>query len=222
MYKENYDKWLEFVSEEDKEIMLNMSEEEKRECFTDTLSFGTAGIRGIMGIGTNRLNIYNIGMIMKGYASYLLNKSDKPAVVIGYDTRNNSYKFANECALVLNAYGVRTYIFDDIASTPLVSFAVKHLNLDGGIVITSSHNEYIYNGIKIYNLFGGQLTPIETSELTPYINDITDYKSVKKGPQNNDKYSIVDDIIYEEFDKENEKVFIKRVLEWLLVLSKTE
>lgn len=212
MYKEEYNKWLEFVSEEDKQILLNMNEEEIKDSFTGKLSFGTAGIRGIMGIGTSKLNIYNIGMIMKGYASYLNDKSNNPSIVIGYDTRNNSYKFANECALVLNAYGIRTYMFNDIASTPLVSFAVKYLNVDGGIVITSSHNEYIYNGLKIYNVFGGQLTVNETEKLMPYINDVTDYKSVKKAPLNNDKYSVVDDIIYEEFDKENEKVFINKEL----------
>lgn len=212
MYKENYEKWLEFVSPEDKEIMLDMSEEEKKDAFSETLSFGTAGIRGIMGIGTNRLNIYNIGMIMKGYAEYLNNMNHNAAVVIGYDTRNNSYKFAMECALVLNAYGIRTYMFNDIASTPLVSYAVNYLNVEGGIVITSSHNEYIYNGLKIYNLFGGQLSPEETADLTPYINDVTDYKSVLKAPLNNDKFSIVDEIIYEGFDKENEKVFINKEL----------
>ncbi len=212
MYKENFEKWLEFISTEDKEIMLNMSEEEKKDCFEKTLSFGTAGIRGIMGIGTNRLNIYNIGMIMKGYASYLLNKSEKPTIVIGYDTRNNSYKFAMECALVLNYEGIKTYLFNDIASTPIVSYAVKHLNLDGGIVITSSHNEYIYNGLKIYNLFGGQLTTLESSEVSKYINDVTDYKSVKKAPQNNELFGYLDEIIYDEFDKENEKVFINKDL----------
>ena len=212
MYKENYEKWLEFVSSEDKKIMLNMSEEEKIDSFSETLSFGTAGIRGIMGIGTSKLNIYNIGMIMKGYAEYLNNMNHNAAVVIGYDTRNNSYKFAMECALVLNAYGIRTYMFNDIASTPLVSYAVNYLNVEGGIVITSSHNEYIYNGIKIYNLFGGQLSPEETADLTPYINDVTDYKSVQKAPQNNDKFSVIDDIIYEDFDKENERVFINKEL----------
>ena len=209
---ENYNKWLEFVSEEDKEIMLNMSDEEKKECFTDTLSFGTAGIRGIMGIGTNRLNIYNIGMIMAGYASYLLKKNDKPAVVIGYDTRNNSYKFATECALVLNAYGIKTYIFKEVASTPLVSFATKKMNLDGGIVITSSHNEYIYNGLKIYNLFGGQLMPFEADLVLDEITKLDSYKSVKKAPLNNELFDYVNDLVIYEFNDENEKVFINKDL----------
>jgi phosphoglucomutase len=215
MYKEEYNKWLEFVSPEDKEILLNMSEEEIKDSFTGKLSFGTAGIRGIMGLGTNRLNIYNIGMIMKGYAEYLNNMNHSPGVIIGYDTRNNSYKFANECALVLNAYGVRTYMFNDIASTPLVSYAV-HLanipNIMGGIVITSSHNEYIYNGLKIYNLFGAQLSPDETADLVPYIEDVTDYKSVKKAPQNNELMGYLDEIVYDNFDKENEEVFINKDL----------
>ena len=212
MYKENYEKWLEFVSPEDKEIMLNMSEEEKRDSFTDTLSFGTAGIRGIMGIGTSKLNIYNIGMIMAGYASYLLKKNENPAVVIGYDTRNNSYKFGLECALVLNAYGIKTYLFKDVASTPLVSFATKKMNLDGGIVITSSHNEYIYNGVKIYNLFGGQLMPSEADLLLEEISKLDGYKSVKKAPQNNELFEYVNDLIIYEFNDENEKVFINKDL----------
>ena len=209
---ENYNKWLEFVSPEDKEIMLNMSDEEKKECFTDTLTFGTAGIRGIMGLGTNRLNIYNIGMIMTGYASYLLKKNNKPAVVIGYDTRNNSYKYATECALVLNAYGIKTYIFKEVASTPLVSFATKKMNLDGGIVITSSHNEYIYNGLKIYNLFGGQLMPSEADLILDEITKLDSYKSVKKAPLNNELFDYVNDLVIYEFNDENEKVFINKDL----------
>ena len=180
MYKENYEKWLEFVSPEDREIMLNMSEEEKIDSFSETLSFGTAGIRGIMGIGTNRLNIYNIGMIMKGYAEYLNNMNHNAAVVIGYDTRNNSYKFAMECALVLNAYGIRTYMFNDIASTPLVSYAVNYLNVEGGIVITSSHNSKIYNGYKIYNASGGQIVYPEDELILKEINNTDMFESVKR------------------------------------------
>ena len=212
MYKEEYNKWLEFVSEEDKQILLNMNEEEIKDSFTGKLSFGTAGIRGIMGLGPNRLNIYNIGIIMMGYSKYLLSKSERPAVVIGYDTRNNSYKFATECALVLNANGIKTYLFKEIASTPLVSYATKKMNLDGGIVITSSHNEYIYNGLKIYNLFGGQLTPVESNLVTEYINGIPDYKSVKKAPLNNELFDYVNDLIVYEFNNENENVFINKDL----------
>ena len=212
MYKEEYNKWLEFVSPEDKEILLNMNEEEIKDSFTGKLSFGTAGIRGIMGLGPNRLNIYNIGMIMMGYSKYLLKKNDRPAVVIGYDTRNNSYKFAIECALVLNANGIKTYLFKEVASTPLVSYATKKMNLDGGIVITSSHNEYIYNGLKIYNLFGGQLMPLEANLVLEEVTNIPDYKSVKKAPLNNELFDYVNDLVIYEFNDENEKVFINKDL----------
>ena len=154
-----YLKWLngDFISKEDKEILSNMSDEEIGKSFNEDLEFGTAGIRGIMGLGISRLNKYTIGKVTLGYANYLNKKYKDPSVVICYDTRNNSRDFAFLAASILNYNGIKTYISKDIVSTPLVSFATKYLKCSGGIVITASHNPKEYNGYKVYGPNGGQI-----------------------------------------------------------------
>ena len=126
---DKYNEWLNssFISDEDKIILKNMNEEEIKEAFFEDLSFGTAGIRGKMGLGTNRMNKYTIGKVTVGLSNYLNKTYQNPSVVIAYDTRNNSKEFAYDTALILNYYGIKTYIFNDIASTPELSFSVKYL-----------------------------------------------------------------------------------------------
>ena len=172
---EKYNYWLNsnFLSEEDKKILENMSDEEIEGAFCKELEFGTAGIRGIMGLGTNRLNTYNIGKVTLGLANYLNKHYPNSSVVIGYDTRHNSREFAFRTALVLNNEGIKTYVFKDITSTPSVSFAVKYLKTTSGIVITSSHNAKIYNGYKVYNNKGGQIVPPEDDLIIKEVNSIT-------------------------------------------------
>ena len=125
---ERYNEWLnsDFISEEDRKILEDMTDEEIEEAFCKTLEFGTAGIRGIMGVGTNRMNEYNIGKVTLGLANYLNKHYANPSVVIGYDTRHNSREYAFLTALVLNHEGIKTYVFRDITSTAEVSFAVKY------------------------------------------------------------------------------------------------
>ncbi len=211
---EKYNYWLNggFLSENDKKVLEDMSEEDIVNSFTNDLEFGTAGIRGIMGLGTNRLNIYNIGKVTLGLANYLNKHFRNPSVVIGYDTRHNSREFAFRTALVLNHEGIKTYLFKDITSTPEVSFSVKHLKATSGIVITSSHNAKIYNGYKVYNNKGGQIVPPEDDLIIKEVNSITDYNLIKEAPINNPLFNYLDEEIDNEFNEENEKVIINKDL----------
>ena len=211
---EKYNEWLnsDFISEEDRKILEDMTDEEIEDAFSKTLEFGTAGIRGIMGVGTNRMNEYNIGKVTLGLANYLNKHYPNPTVVIGYDNRLNSREFAFLTALVLNNEGIKTYIFKDITSTPEVSFAVKYLKTTSGIVITSSHNSKEYNGYKVYNNKGGQIVPPEDDLIIKEINSIPTYNIVEKAPLNNPLFNYLDKTIDEEFNKENEKVIINKDL----------
>ena len=213
-YIDKYHEWLakDFITDEDRKILEDMTDEEIEESFTKDLEFGTAGIRGIMGLGTSRMNSYNIGKVTLGLANYLNKHFRNPSVVIGYDTRHNSKEFAYKTALVLNHEGIKTYIFRDITSTPSVSFAVTYLHTDSGIVITSSHNAKIYNGYKVYNNKGGQIISPEDKEIIKEVNMIDDYELVKEAKLNNPLFNYLDEDINEAFNEENEKVLINKNL----------
>lgn len=210
---DKYNEWLNsgFLTNEDRETLLDMSTEEINDAFYKDLEFGTAGIRGIMGIGTNRINIYNIKKVTLGLSNYLNKNYSNPSVVIGYDTRNNSREYAFKTALVLNKQGIKTYIFKDITSTPMVSFAVKYLNTTSGIVITSSHNSKEYNGYKVYNEFGSQIVSPMDKEIIDEISKIKTY-DIKEETINNIYFNYVDGSIDDAFLKENEKVLINKSL----------
>ena len=159
----NYTKWLNssFLEEDEKEIILGLSEKEKNECFSGYLEFGTGGMRGIMGLGTNRMNKYIIRKATQGLSNYLIKNCGETGknkgVVISFDCRNNSSDFALETALVLCANGIKTYLFSSLRSTPELSFAVRELKCQAGVMITASHNPKEYNGYKVYWEDGGQL-----------------------------------------------------------------
>ena len=147
-YVKEYDRWLSLNIM--KNELLKLSEKEKEECFYKELTFGTGGIRAIMGPGPNRLNIYTIRKNTEGYARYVeSNNANHQGVVIAYDNRLNSKEFALESAKVLATHGIRVYLFDSLRPTPELSFAVRYLKAFGGIVITASHNPPEYNGYKI-------------------------------------------------------------------------
>jgi phosphomannomutase len=175
---EKYNKWLndKNIKEEDKKILKNMSGEEIKQNFTNDLEFGTAGIRGIMGLGTNNINEYTIGKVTVGLSNYINKNFNDKSVVIAYDTRINSENYALNVALILNYYGIKTYLFKEYTSTPELSFAVKYLNCSNGIVITSSHNSKEYNGYKVYNSLGGQIVHPEDDLIIKEINSIPDFK----------------------------------------------
>ena len=209
-----YNEWLnnEYIDPTDREILNNMSEKEIEESFSKDLSFGTSGIRGIMGLGSGKINKYTIGKVSVGLSNYLNKHFDNPSVVIAYDTRNNSKEYAYDTALILNYYGIKTYIFNEVASTPELSFSVKYLNCSSGIIITSSHNSKIYNGYKIYNRYGGQIVPPEDELVIKEINDIINLKLLKKAPLNNELFNYVSDDVHNAFINENKKVIINKYL----------
>ncbi len=165
-YRIRYRQWLDYEALEP-ELRAELdtikdNEEEIRDRFCQDLTFGTAGLRGLMGVGTNRMNVYTVQRTTSGLALYLLSNYGRDAmqrgVVIAYDNRENSEVFAREAALTLNGFGIRTYIFDRLAPTPELSFAVKYRQSIAGIMITASHNPKEYNGYKVYNEHGCQIT----------------------------------------------------------------
>ncbi len=168
-YKEEYDRWIRKKAMDNE--LKKLTEQEIRECFYKELSFGTGGIRAVMGPGPNRLNIYTIRKTTEGYARYIDAHSGK-AVVIAYDNRNHSKEFALEAAKVLAAHDIHVYLFKSLRTTPELSFAVRHLKTFGGIIITASHNPPEYNGYKIYDSRGCQCVPRDTDEIKKYINSV--------------------------------------------------
>lgn len=146
------------------------------DAFGTDLSFGTAGMRGLLGCGTNRLNVYTINKATQGLAKYLLNKypNKECGVAICYDSRHYSKVFSEVCGKTLATYGIKSYIFDDVKPTPLLSYLVRHHQLDAGIMITASHNPKQYNGYKVYNETGSQLNIDEANQVISFINDIED------------------------------------------------
>ncbi len=146
------------------------------DAFGTDLSFGTAGMRGLLGCGTNRLNVYTINKATQGLAKYLLNKhpNKECGVAICYDSRHYSKEFSEVCGKTLATYGIKSYIFDDVKPTPLLSYLVRHHQLDAGIMITASHNPKQYNGYKVYNETGSQLNIDEANQVISFINDIED------------------------------------------------
>ena len=130
---------------------INNNHEELQECFYKDLEFGTGGLRGIMGVGTNRMNIYTVGMATQGLANYLKQTSTKAlSVAIAHDSRNNSRLFAEKSAAILSANGIKVFLFNELRPTPMLSFAVRHFQCNAGIVVTASHNPKEYNGYKVY------------------------------------------------------------------------
>lgn len=151
--------------------------------FYRDLEFGTGGLRGIMGAGTNRMNRYTVGKATKGLGAYLLDTYGAAAcrergVVIGYDTRNNSRDFADVAASVFSGMGIRVYLHESPRPTPQLSFSVKQLNALAGVVVTASHNPKEYNGYKVYDEYGCQLVPDQAKAVIGYVDAVTDYKSI--------------------------------------------
>lgn len=174
-YKELYNYWLnsEYTDCNTKSELIDIKTDEKEieERFYRELQFGTGGMRGIIGAGTNRMNIYTVRRAAKGIADFVLKQNgNNNGVVIGYDTRFNSDIFANECARILIANGILVYMFDTPHSTPEVSFAIRHLNAAGGIIITASHNPKNYNGLKGFGPDGGQFPPEASDMIENVIN----------------------------------------------------
>ena len=163
-FKTEYEKWclLPDLTEEERKLLVSMTEEEQQECFYRQVPFGTAGMRGKVGLGSNRINRYTIRLAAWGMAQ-ILGAGKK--VAIAYDTRLDSKNFAEEAAKVLAEAGLKVLIFDRYSPVPLLSYTVRELHCDGGVVITASHNTKAYNGFKTYEASGAQMGPNKTEEI---------------------------------------------------------
>lgn len=182
-YKDKYHYWLnsDIIDEEFKEELRNIKDEKDIEDrFYKDLEFGTGGLRGIIGAGNNRMNVYTVSKATQGLSHYINNNYDKnKCVAIAYDSRNKSVEFAKAAALTLCANNIKVYLFNDLRPTPMLSFTVRYLNCRAGIVITASHNPKEYNGYKVYGDDGGQVTDASAKEILSYINKIEDFSIIK-------------------------------------------
>lgn len=184
-------RWLNdpYVDEETKQELRAIEQDTKEleERFYRDLEFGTGGLRGIIGAGSNRINKYTVGRATQGFARYIVEAhgqaEGKPSVVIAHDSRHFSPEFALEAALVLAGNGIIAKLYPSLRSTPQLSFSVRHLNATGGIVITASHNPPEYNGYKVYNAEGGQLVPDEAEKVISNIQEVDSFAAVKKMTQ---------------------------------------
>ena len=206
--KKRYEEWLEnpYFDEATKSELKSIANDEKEieERFYRDLEFGTGGLRGIIGAGTNRMNIYTVRKATQGLSNFILKeKAEKKGVAIAFDSRNMSPEFAEEAALCLAANGIKAYIFPSLRPTPMLSFALRELGCTAGIVVTASHNPPEYNGYKVYWEDGAQITYPKDEQIIGEVNAVTDYASVKTmsreeaekaglyqviGPEIDDKY----------------------------------
>ena len=188
-YKEIYEYWKtnsffdQNTRSELSSLNIEIDSKEIEDRFYRDLEFGTGGLRGVMGAGTNRMNKYTVGKATKGFGNFLLETFGNEAclkrgVVIGIDTRNNSRFFAETAADVLSAMGISVFLHSSPRPTPQLSFSVKYYNCVGGIVITASHNPKEYNGYKVYDEFGCQIVPWQAKQVIAYVNAVTDYTSI--------------------------------------------
>ncbi|MCA9761209.1 MAG: phospho-sugar mutase [Streptococcus sp.] len=176
-YQESYQTWLDFADLPDylREELVAMDEKTKEDAFYTNLEFGTAGMRGYIGAGTNRINVFVVRQATEGLAKLVESKGEeakKRGVAIAYDSRHFSPEFAFESAQVLAAHGIKSYVFEGLRPTPELSFAVRHYNAIAGIMVTASHNPKEFNGYKVYGEDGGQMPPADAAALTDYIRDI--------------------------------------------------
>ena len=180
--EERYSKWLnhENLAPQYKPVLEAMNAEEKNDAFYTTIEFGTAGMRGLLGPGTNRINIHTIRKATQGYANYINeNNGGEAGIAIGYDNRHMSKEFAFDCADLLAKNNIKSYVFESLRPTPELSFAVRHLNCFGGIMITASHNPKEYNGYKLYDDKGCQLIPCLASQVIEKVNAIEDELAIE-------------------------------------------
>ncbi|NFT83043.1 phospho-sugar mutase, partial [Clostridium botulinum] len=181
-YKEKYNSWInsESINEETKnELKAICDEKEIEDRFYKDLEFGTGGLRGVIGAGSNRMNVYSVSKATQGFANYLNENFNKPAVAIAYDSRNMSKEFAKAAALTLCANNVKVYLYESLRPTPVLSFATRELKCSGGIVVTASHNPKQYNGYKVYDEFGGQVTDDKANKIITCVNQIEDFSQIK-------------------------------------------
>ena len=202
----NYTLWLEKARKYDylynELFSIKNSEEEIEDRFYKELSFGTGGLRGVIGAGTNRMNIFTVEKATAGLAKYIIESNTIKKVVIAFDSRNMSREFANTAASVLSSFGISVYLFNEITPTPILSYAVRELNAGAGIVITASHNPKEYNGYKVYNHNGCQITDEAAKAVQSYIAKTEYFEEYNK---NNDLIHIINNEILDKYIEQIKK-----------------
>ncbi|EGJ38981.1 phospho-sugar mutase [Streptococcus sanguinis] len=220
-YRDNFKKWLDYAELPDylRQDLNSMDEKTKEDAFYTNLEFGTAGMRGLIGAGTNRINIYVVRQATEGLARLIEEKGDefkKRGVAIAYDSRHFSPEFAFESAAVLAKHGIKSYVFESLRPTPELSFAVRHLGTFAGIMITASHNPAPFNGYKVYGEDGGQMPPHDADALTDYIRAIENPFAIEVADVEAEKASglieVIGDTIDAEYLKEVKDVNINQKL----------
>lgn len=216
-YKEQYDFWLKdsYFDEDTKKELLAIQGDEKEieERFYKDLEFGTGGLRGIIGAGTNRMNIYTVRKATQGLANYILKQGgQEKGVAIAYDSRNMSPEFADVAACCLAANGIKAYVFDELRPTPELSFALRTLGCISGIVVTASHNPPEYNGYKVYWEDGAQVTAPKDKEIIEEVNHVTDYHTVKTM----DKEAAMQADLYQVIGKEIDDAYMAELKKQIL------
>ncbi|MGT2721249.1 phospho-sugar mutase [Streptococcus porcinus] len=220
-YTENFEKWLNVPNLPDylHDELMQMDEKTKEDAFYTNLEFGTAGMRGIIGAGTNRINVIVVRQATEGLAKLLESKGQEAknrGVAIAYDSRHFSPEFAFESAQVLAAHGIKSYVFESLRPTPELSFAVRHLNAFAGIMITASHNPAPFNGYKVYGADGGQMPPADADALTEFIRSIENPFSIALADLDNSKakglIEVIGEAVDTEYLKEVKKVNINHEL----------
>ena len=219
-YNKKYQEWLNnpnFDDETKEELKsIEGNEEEIKDRFYKELEFGTAGLRGIIGAGTNRMNKYTVGKATQGLANYIKARGEEEkGVVIAYDSRHKSDEFSELAALILNANGIKTYRFESLRTVPELSFSVRELNCVAGIMITASHNPPEYNGYKVYWDDGAQIVPPTDSEIIAEVNAITDLSTIKQA----NKAEAEKQGLYNTVGEEIDKKFIEKLESLVLNLD---
>ena len=204
-YRESYEEWLRnpYFDEATKEELRSIGDDDNeiKERFYRELEFGTAGLRGVIGAGTNRMNIYTVRKATQGLANYIIkNNGQEKGVAIAYDSRRMSPEFADEAARCLAANGIKAYIFESLRPTPELSYAVRRLGCIAGINITASHNPPEYNGYKVYWEDGAQITPPHDKGIMDEVKAVTDYNTVKTMDREEAKTAGLYEVIGEEVD----------------------
>ena len=215
-YKESYQKWADFSELPDylKNELAAMDEHTKEDAFYTSLEFGTAGQRGLIGVGTNRMNIYTVRQTTEGLARLMDSKGDfkKRGVAIAYDSRHFSREFAFDAARILALHDIPSYVFESLRPTPELSFAIRELNTLTGIMITASHNPAPYNGYKVYGEDGGQMPPEDADQLTAYINEIEDIFHIELADENSELITIIGDNIDKKYLNNVKSVTINQAI----------
>lgn len=221
-YKNNYEMWLNspYFDEQTKNELLSIKDDEKeiQDRFYKNLEFGTGGLRGIIGAGTNRINIYTVRRATLGVLNYIIKtqgeEGKQKGIVIAHDSRYMSREFCIEVAKTLSAYGVKAYIFEELKPTPELSFAVRYLKCAMGVVITASHNPKEYNGYKVYDSEGGQICIDMANDIIAEVNKIDDYSVIKsldfKEALSKDLITILDNEVDDEFIKAVKKQVLRQ------------